>query len=119
LGGQAERFLNGKGTTLQPLLQRSARVVGHRDEQLPVIALLDGVNAADVGMVQSRRGPRLTEEALLRDVVMAPFRRQELEGHAAVEVRIVGLVDHTHPAATHLGENPVVRNGLPNHSALT
>jgi len=35
----------------------------------------------------------------------------------AVQLYVLGLVDHTHPAASELFDNTVVRDGLADHSA--
>jgi hypothetical protein len=42
--------------------------------------------------------------------VVAPLRRQKLQRNQAAELRVAGLVDHTHPAATELGDD---RSGPP------
>jgi hypothetical protein len=44
--------------------------------------------------------------------------RQKLQGDEAVQLYILGLVDHTHPAATELLDEAVVRDGLADHWAL-
>jgi hypothetical protein len=38
--------------------------------------------------------------------------RQEFEGDAAVQPGVLGLVDHTHPAAAQLLDDAVMRDGL-------
>jgi len=40
------------------------------------------------------------------------FRRQELQGDKSMQPRVLGLVDHTHPAAAQLLDDAVVRDGL-------
>ena len=44
--------------------------------------------------------------------------QQKLQGDEAVQLYILGLVDHTHPAATELLDEAVVRDGLADHWAL-
>jgi hypothetical protein len=44
-----------------------------------VVGLRDLVHRADVRMVELRRGARLDEETLLRDVVAREVRAEELE----------------------------------------
>ena len=46
------------------------------------------------------------------------LRRQHLDGDEAVQVRVAGLVDHTHPALAELLEDLVVRDGASDHAAL-
>ena len=43
--------------------------------------------------------------------------RQELESDKAAELHVLGLVDHTHPAAAELLDDAVVRDGLADHWA--
>ena len=78
--------------------------------------LPDFVNGADVGMVQRGRGASLALKTLERRRIRTEFRRKKLQGHAAAERRILGLEDHTHPAAAQLLQNAVVRNRLADHS---
>ena len=51
----------------------------------------------------------------LRLGVARELGRQELEGHDALELRVLGLVDDPHPALAELLENLVVRYRLSNH----
>ena len=73
----------------------------HHQEMLPLV-LLDGVNGADVRMIQRGRGTCLTLKALNQLAVLSHFRRQEFHGHMPSEPRVLGLVDHTHAAAAQL-----------------
>ena len=41
--------------------------------------------------------------------------RKEFQGDEAVELGVLGLVDHSHAAATEFFEDAVVRDGLANH----
>jgi hypothetical protein len=41
--------------------------------------------------------------------------RKELEGDTTVELEVLGLVDHPHTPLTELGEDPIMRNDLPDH----
>ena len=43
------------------------------------------------------------------------FVRQELQGDEAMEASVLGLVNHTHPAAAELLDDAVVRDGLADH----
>ncbi len=50
------------------------------------------------GMVERRRGARFALEALEHRHVVLQLLGQELDGHAAPEATVLGLVDHAHPA---------------------
>jgi len=47
----------------------------------------------------------------MRDII-----RQELQSNKAVQLHVLRLVDHTHPATAEFLDNAVVRDGLANHS---
>ena len=75
----------------------------------------DFVDGADVGMIQSGRRSRLAPEAFQRLRIFGQLVGQELQGDEAAELSVLGLVDHTHPAAAELLDDAVVRNGLADH----
>ena len=56
------------------------------------------------------------EEASLLILIAKGIRREELQGDHALEARIFGLVDNTHPAFAELGGDLVVGDGLANHA---
>jgi len=74
------------------------------------------IYSADIGMVQSGRGPRLATEAVEDLRVFGDFIRQKFQRRKATEHGVLGLVDHAHPAAAQLLDNAVMRDGLPNHA---
>lgn len=41
--------------------------------------------------------------------------REELEGNEAAKLGVLGLIDDSHPATAQFLEDPIVRDGLPNH----
>ena len=96
------------------VLERLAIQKLHGDERLAVV-LADLVDRADVRMVQRRRGTRFAPEAFQRLRVAGHFLGQELQGHEAAKVGVLGLVDHTHPAAAELLDDAVMRDGLADH----
>ena len=57
--------------------------------------------------------PRLDLEARHRVRVLGVLRGDDLQRHRAVEVRIGGLVDHSHPAAIELALDPIPRKQRP------
>src|SRR2546426_10767963 len=86
----------------------------HGNEGLAAI-VFQGVNRADVGMVQRRSGARFEQEAVERGGITGKFRRKKLEGHTTAEGQVLGFVDHAHPAAAQLTDDAVVRDGLADH----
>jgi hypothetical protein len=66
-------------------------------------------------MVQRRGGPSFAAEALERLPVVGYVVGKELKGDKAAETCVLGLIHHTHPAATELLDDAVVRDGLADH----
>src|SRR5216683_591699 len=95
-------------------LQRHAIQEFHGYEGTAVL-LANVVNRADVGMVQCGCGLgfALKTGECLR--VTGNLLGQELEGDEAMQPRVLSLVNHTHPATTHLLNDAVVRDGLADH----
>src|SRR5271156_5611347 len=81
--------------------------------------LADFINGANVGMVQGGSGLRLTVESPQSLRVRRELVRQELQGHKAVKLGVLGLVHHAHPTTAKLFDNAVVRDGLPNQKWCT
>ncbi len=70
--------------------------------------LLDGVNGADVGMIQCRSGSGLALEALHSSRILGKFGRKKLKSNASTEPDILGFVNHAHSAAAEFAENAIV-----------
>jgi hypothetical protein len=83
----------------------------HGDEGLPVL-VVNFVDGADVGMIQGGGSLCFTLEAAQGLSVFCYLVGQELERDEATELHILGLVHHTHPAATQFLDDAVVRDGL-------
>jgi hypothetical protein len=69
------------------------------------------VDRADLAVIGCRSGLRLAKEALFGAFVVAPLRRQELEGADLPESHIPRGVHDAHAAATELSEHLVVSDG--------
>ena len=82
----------------------------HHDEW-PAFVLPQGVDRADVGMVERRGGPRLAEEPLQPDVVAGVFRRQELQRDLPVELRIARSIDNPHAPPAQLPQHFITGHG--------
>ena len=70
----------------------------HDDEQPPVV-LAHVVDGDDVGVAEPGARLRLAEEAGAKLVGDLDVARDDLEGHEAIEDRVMGLEDHAHAAA--------------------
>src|ERR1700704_1705516 len=93
------------------MLQGHAVEKLHHDEGL-AFTLADFVDGTDVGMIQGRRGTSFSAEPFERLWVSGNIFRKELQGDEATKLRVLGLVDDTHPAAAQLLDDAVVRDGL-------
>src|SRR5215218_8336351 len=82
----------------EPRLEGLARVQGHRQEEVPLLALADLVDAAHVRVVERTHGAPLASEALAGAGLEALLGQRELERDGASEARILRPVDDAHPA---------------------
>src|SRR5262245_28228641 len=89
---------------------RSIQIL-HGDECLPML-VINFVDGADVGMIQSRSGFGFTAESLKSLRIVGNLLRQEFQRDEAVKTDVLRLVDHTHPAAAEFFEDAVMRDGL-------
>ena len=79
------------------------------------VLIVNFVDRADVRMVQGGGSLGFALEAAESLRVLGDFIGQELQGDKAAELHVLGFVDHTHPAATQLLDDAVVRDGLADH----
>ena len=96
------------------VLQGCALQKFHHDE-VELLVIPNVVNRADVGVIQRGRGAGLTLKPFSGLRVLGEIIRQELHRNSASQPKILGLVDHSHAAATQLAQNAVVRDGLTDH----
>ena len=82
------------------------------DEEGLALVLVDVVDRADVGMVQGGGGAGLAPEPLQPLGIPGILLGQELEGDAAAEAGVLGLVDDPHAAAAERLQREVVGEGL-------
>ena len=66
------------------------------------IDLVDGVHRHDVRMREAGRETSFAEKAFTRRGIAREGRRQQLDGHQAVEMHFAREVDHAHPPASEL-----------------
>ena len=81
----------------QAVVQGLALEVFQDEEHLAVL-LTDIEQRADVRMLKRRDGARFLSKALAALRPIRKRRRQQLDGHGAVESRVAGAVDLSHPA---------------------
>src|SRR5580700_180806 len=98
------------------MLQRHSVEILHDDEVL-TFALVNLEDHADVGMIEGGCSLRLTLEAGQSLRIFGNLVRQELQGDKAVQLYVLGLVDHTHPATAEFLDNAIVRDSLADHWA--
>ncbi|MGA8104984.1 MAG: hypothetical protein WB869_22710 [Candidatus Acidiferrales bacterium] len=80
------------------MLPRLAVQKLHGDERVAML-VVNFVDGADVGMIQCGGGLRLAFEAGESLRIFGNVVRQELQGDKAVQLYVLGLVDHAHTAA--------------------
>ena len=78
----------------------------HRDPQLTV-RLPRRVHRHDVGVVERRRQPSLTQEPLPETPISRQLRRDQLQRHPPVEPQVVRQIHDAHPATAHHRLQPV------------
>lgn len=110
LNGIVDRLLNGKRPARNLLIERLPLVIGHRDEELPILRFADFVDRRDVGVVEGGGGFRFANEALPGLGAGMRMGEQEFERDRAVELRVVSAVDDPHSSAAERFKNPVVRD---------
>ena len=96
------------------VLQRHAVEILHGDEVL-TFALVNLEDHADVGMIQCRSSLCFALETGQSLRVLGDFIGQEFQGDEAMQLHVLGFVDHAHTAAAQLLNNAVVGDGLADH----
>ena len=114
LDGKRENEFGFHRTPGDPMLQRHAIQELHGDERLPVL-IVNFVDGADVGVVQSGSRLCLAPKTRQRLRVMSDIFGQEFQGDETSKLGILSLVHDAHPAAAQLLDYAVMRDRLPNH----
>ncbi len=113
LNADLEQLGDFDGSPGDAMLQRLPLEQLHGDER-PALEFADVINRANIRMIQSRSSPRLAAESLDGLRVLRNIVRKEFQSYIAAEPRILGLVNHAHPAAAKLLDDVVVGDGAPN-----
>ena len=104
LPGDVQGVGQRQPAVLQPAVQRFAGdVLHHEEERIAVLA--DFKDLADVGMIERGHGHRLAPQALARTRISRRLGRQQLDGDATIETRIVGEIDFAHGSRADGGQN--------------
>ncbi len=109
-----EQQIERHRTAFDAMFERLALEELHRDE-VPAIGFVNFVDRADIRVIQGRGGAGLPLEPFERLPVLRQVFRQEFQRHQAAQLRVLGLVDDAHAAATELFENAVVGDCLADH----
>ena len=109
-----EQFVHRHRLAIDAMPQRLAFEQLHDDERTGVL-LVNLMNGADVGIVQRGCGAGFALKSLESLGVLGQFVGKEFQSDIAAEAQILGLIDNTHPAATELLNDPVMRDGLADH----
>src|ERR1700676_4007699 len=96
------------------MLERSPLQQLHGNEVLAV-CFVNLVNPADVRMIECRGSEGFPLKSLPRSRIIFHLGRKKLQRHMAMQLEVFGFVDHTHPAATELRDDAIVRDGLGDH----
>jgi hypothetical protein len=96
------------------MLQGHAIQKFHGDERMAAF-LSNVVNGADVGMVQSGSGLRLSLETAEGLRISGNFIGQKLQSYKAVQASVLGLVNDAHSAAAEFLDDAVMRNSSSDH----
>jgi hypothetical protein len=99
----------GARRALAPDVERAALHELHGDEDVAVV-LADVVHLHHVGVRELAERPRLAEQHVAR-ALRVGRGLEELQGHAALELGVVGRVDDAHAAAAEHREHHVAADG--------
>jgi hypothetical protein len=89
------------------------------DNEVLALVLVYIVDGADVGVIQRRSSASFPLKTLDSQMVFGDLFRQEFHGDKAAQLKVFGLVNHTHTAPTKLLDNSIVGNDFANHGKET
>ena len=96
------------------MLERDPIEKLHRDERTTTM-LADLADSTDVGMVQCGSGSSFAANAFQCVRTLSDIVGKKLQRDKAAQNGVLGLVDYTHPAATQLLDDAIVRDSLADH----
>src|SRR5215472_16452561 len=83
--------------------------------EYPTTLLPDFMDSADVRMIECGSCSRFPAKSLEGLRILSDIVRKEFQSDKAAEFGVFCFVNHTHPTATELFQDAVVRDCLPNH----
>jgi hypothetical protein len=107
LDPQVEQFVDLQRLAAEAVLEGFSFQLLHHDKGLAFV-LANLVHRADIRVVQRRGGPRLAPKTFEELAVVDEFFGQEFERHAATELGVLRLIDHSHCAAAEASEHAIV-----------
>jgi hypothetical protein len=108
------RVVDGQRAPFEPLFQRLAGVIGHRNERLPLPGA-DLIDRRDVRMVDRALRLCLTQEPLLGLGSLRGRFAQELQRDFAMQMDVFGEIHHAHPARADVLDDAIVRDRGADH----
>jgi len=114
LGSERQQHSNLQRAPGDAIAERQPVQKLHGDEGFAALPA-DVVNGANIGMIQRGGGLSLELKSRQRVRVSGNLFRQELEGHEAMQPRVLSFVHHAHTATTQFLEDAVVRDGSSDH----
>lgn len=88
------------------------------DDELQAIGFLNVDHRTDIGMIQRSGGFCFLQETGFLRIIGGKMLRQEFECYNAIELRVLGLIDHTHPALSKFLKNLIVGYYLTYHNPI-
>ena len=79
------------------------------------VRFINLVNRADVRVIERGRSEGFPLKSFAGSRIVLHLSRQEFQRDVPVQLEVFGFVDHTHPAATELREDAIVRDGFADH----
>jgi hypothetical protein len=114
INGDGHQQIELKRLVADQVLQGLAFEVLHGDEGTAVV-LANIVNRTNVGMIEAGSGLGFAAESAEQMLVGGNVVGKELEGDEAAQAGVLGLENHSHPAAAEFFDHPVMRDGLADH----
>jgi hypothetical protein len=107
LNAQIQNSVEGQRFFRNQMLESFPLEQFHGDESL-ILALVNFMDGADVGMIQSGGRASLAPKAFEGLPIVSYIFGQKLQGHESAEARVLGFVYNTHAATTEPFDDAVV-----------
>src|SRR5260370_11670455 len=111
--GALKQLLQFEGASLNRVPQSLAFQILHYQEDAALV-LADFVDGADVRMIQSGGRTSFAPKAFQGLWISGQGFGQKFKSDKTAELKILGLINHAHPATPDFLHDAVMRDGLPN-----